>query len=450
MKLNMRKAALATIAMALSASCLPRPDSQGIRSGSRSRISSITMPLPDKLKQYVGPEKINAFSLNIIPGTCDAGVTGTTVNKLAGKVDINGSTLDSEKIRQGCAYTLTLSLGKADASGSKLEKIYLTNELQGKKTEISIDKTRVAKIQVTALLYVTEDGKKDLQIDGQTISVPSTTESDAEIGFDIAEQTPGQTSQSLTDYDYRKDITFTDIPFQSFSGTDYGSVFYKDVMTHTPASERDFQAGPSTHTHETLHGLQNAMRNKTGQKDAFFYLENGKGAYVLEPVENSKDVKNHIGASFRQLSSSRYQLYLVDQARSWTNTLYFFDEWNAYVGTTRSAVEIQRAGKWNPNDNSDPIEGLVDMMYFCSAAIISIKNVDAKYLATNKQFKATYAMVMEESSKWMNEARKEKIWIGSRAWVKMQNFQTASDGAEVRQAVKDLMGDAWAKRVLGF
>ena len=143
-------------------------------------------------------------------------------------------------------------------------------------------------------------------------------------------------------------------------------------------------------------------------------------------------------------------MYLVDQAASWKNTLYFFDEWNAYVGTTRSAVEIQRAGRWNPADNADPIEGLVDMMYFCSASIRSIKNVDPQYLATNKQFKATYAMIMEESVKWMNEARKEKMWSGSKAWTKMQNFQTAADGAPVRQTVKELMGDAWARRVLGF
>jgi hypothetical protein len=452
MSTNINMIAIATAAMTVIASCGVAPEAEDLGARKGSRISSITMPIPDRLKAYVAPDKINAFNLSIEPGTCDQGVTGTTITKVAGKIDGSGPTLANEKIRQACSYTLILSLGKVDATGTKLEKVYLTNDIEGRRTEIPIEKTRVSKIQVTTLLYVTADGQKDLMIEGQTVPVPTITESDAEIGVDIAQdgsQTP-QSGQPSADYDYRKDIVFTDVASYAFSGTDYGSVFYKDVMTHTPAGERDFQTGPSTHAHETLHGLHNAMRNRTRQKDAFFYLENGKGSYVIEPIENSRDVKNHIGASFRQLSASRYNLYLVEQARSWTNTLYFFDEWNAYVGTTRSAVEIQRAGRWNPADNADPIEGLVDFMYYCSASILSIKNVDPQYLATNKQFKATYAMIMEESVKWMNEARKESIWSGSKAWIKMQNFQTAADGANVRKAIKDLMGDAWTKRVLSF
>lgn len=50
----------------------------------------------------------------------------------------------------------------------------------------------------------------------------------------------------------------------------------------------------------------------------------------------------------------------------------------------------------------------------------------------------------------MNGAKKEKIWVGSKTWAKMQNVQTAADGAGVRKAVKDLMGDVWSKLVLGF
>jgi hypothetical protein len=252
------------------------------------------------------------------------------------------------------------------------------------------------------------------------------------------------------DYDWHLDGVLSAVSTESFTGQDYGSVYYKDVMTHTPAAERYLQSGPSTHVHETLHGMHNFMRNSTREKDGFFYYGNGQGIYILEPKENLSDVKNHIGASFRQLAQSRYDLYLVSQPSSWPNTLYIFDEWNAYLGTTRSAVEIKRAGHWDSSQNSDPIEGLVDFMYFCSASILSIKNVDPDYLRTNKQFKAGFAMIMEESGKWVNESKNEPLWSGSRAWNKMQNFQTAADGAEVRRAVKDLMGDAWTLRVLGF
>lgn len=434
---------LRLLSVALVTSCLPQTAADGVGGRSRSRISSITMPVPDKLKPLVAPEKINAYSLSIISGTCDSGITGTKIEKPSVKLELGGGTLANEKLKQGCAYTLIISLGKADSSGSKLEKIYLTNDTEARRTQIPIEKSRSAKIQATAMLYVTDDGKKDLGINELAILVPSVSESDVEIGVDIAQD-------GSNDYDWRKDAKFTDISQKSFSGKDYGSAYYRDVMTHTPASDRDFQSGPSTHAHETLHGLHAVMRNLTSQHDGFFYLDNGKGLYVDEPKENLKDVKNHIGQSFRSMASSRYDLYLVDQASSWPNTLYLFDEWNAYVATTRSAVEIKKAGQWDPSTNSDPIEGLVDFMYFCSASIISIKNIDAEYLVTNKQFKAAFAMIMEESVKWMNEAKKDPLWTNSGAWAKMNNFQTASDGAEVRQAVKDLMGDVWTKRVLGF
>jgi len=196
MSLTLRTTALSTTFLTIFASCQPRPESQDAWPGSRAHFSSITMPISDKLKTYMGADKINAFSLNIAPSACDAGVTGTTVDKVATKLELAGSTILSEKLRQGCAYTLTLSLGKADASGSKLEKIYLTNEAQGKKTEVPIEKTRVAKILITAILYVTEDGKKDLKIEGQTVPVPSVTDSDAEIGVDIAQNAAQVTQQT--------------------------------------------------------------------------------------------------------------------------------------------------------------------------------------------------------------------------------------------------------------
>jgi hypothetical protein len=186
--------ALASMLASAVASCQPRQDGQNISGGNRAKFSSITMPISDKLKAYIAADKINAFSLSIVPGTCDAGITGTTVSKVASKLELTGSTIMSEKLRQGCAYTLALSLGKADATGSKLEKIYLTNDVEGKKTEVSVDKTRVPKILITAVLYVTADGKNDLKIEGQTVPVPSVTESDAEIGVDIA-QNSGQTNQ---------------------------------------------------------------------------------------------------------------------------------------------------------------------------------------------------------------------------------------------------------------
>lgn len=437
---------------------------------SSSRLATITMPVPDKLKSLIGPGKINAYSLIITPGDCDPGVVGTTVEKIAEDLDLNGATLANEKIKQGCDYTLVISLGKADEQKTKLEKIYLTNDAQDKRTQISADQTRSAKIKVTALVFVTQDAKADLGINDQAIVVPSVNESDLDIDISIGgsganpnqqqnqqqdqqqqQSTPNPGNQSQTgDYDWRAVAKMSDVPTYPFTGNDYGSEFYRDIMSHTAPKDRYLTDVSSTQAHESLHGMHAAMRNLTREKDAFFYYRDGKGIYMIEPIENGRDIKNHIGASFRQLAAMRYKTYLIDQVVSWTNTLYIFDEWAAYIATTRSAVESYRAGKWNSAGNSDPIEGIADFMYFCSAAILSIKNVDPNYLAQNRQFKAGYAMIMEESVKWVNEARKETIWKNSKAWAKVQNLQTASDAAQVRAAVKELMGAAWTQRVLGF
>jgi hypothetical protein len=432
----------------LLASCLPSRLADESVAGARSRMASITMPVPDKLKNYIGPDKINAYDLSITPGACDQGVTGTTIRKVSQPLDLNGVSFANEKLRQGCAYTLVIALGRADQMQQNLAKIYLSNDLDGRRTEISAEQTRTAKINVTAYLYITNDGAKDLGLSLPSIPIPSSTHSDVDISIGVGGGQPPQNQQIPPgDYSWRENITFVDVPLFAFNSNDYGSAFYRDVMTRTPADARDFQAGPSTHCHETMHGLQNAMYNKTPARDFFFYFENGKGAYVVNPVNNLPDVKNHIGDSFKQLASSRYQLYLISQAQSWKETLYIYDEWNSYVGTTRSAYEIKKAGRWD-NSNADPIEGLADFMYFCSASLLSIKNVDPNYLATNKQFKAAFAMIMEQSVFWMNTARPE--WPNSAAFRKFQNLQTAADAQPVRDAVRELMGAAWTKRVMGF
>jgi len=462
------KASLGVAAGSLIAmtACVPRvanPDYQG-RNG--SKLASITMPVPDKLRALIGPEKINAYSLVIIPGTCDTGVTGTSVEKIAQDLDMNGASLANEKIKQGCDYTLIISLGKADAQKTKLEKVYLTNDAQDKRTQIAADQTRTSKIKVTALVFVTEAAKTDLGINDQAVVVPSSNESDLDIKIEFGQGNSQQNQQQQApqtmpnpgspspaqgaDYDWKAVARLSEVPTYPFSGNDYGSEFYRDIMNHTPPKERYLNDVSSTQAHESLHGLHSIMRNITTEKDAFFFYRDGKGIYIAEPKENARDIKNHIGASFRQLAAMRYKTYLIDQVVSWTNTLYIFDEWVAYIATTRSAVESFRAGKWNAAGNSDPVEGLADFIYFCSAAIISIKNVDSNYLVQNDQFKAGYAMIVEESMKWINEARKESIWQNSKAWAKVQNLQTASDAAEVRGAIKELMGPVWTQRVLGF
>jgi hypothetical protein len=174
-------------------------------------MASISMPIPDTLKNHVSPEKINAYSLSIVPGTCDAGVNGTKIEKTAVKLEVTGATLANEKLRQGCSYTLTLSLGKADSAFTKLEKIYLTNDFDQKRTQISIEETRAARIKIVALLSVTSDGKTDLGFNQPSFPVPSGSESDVDISVDI-----DRNSRSSSGWGMSKKKTADGIVLESF------------------------------------------------------------------------------------------------------------------------------------------------------------------------------------------------------------------------------------------
>ena len=273
------------------------------------------------------------------------------------------------------------------------------------------------------------------------------TSINGDTGSDQGNQSSG-TGQM--DYDWRANVQMASVPVQTFTGENYGSKFFQDIMSHT---KPDFFDEPATTAHETLHSLHSEMRQKSKVHEAFVYHKDGKGIYIVEPKPNLIDVKNHIGASFQEMAKYNYDTYLVKQIQYWKNTLYLYDEWACYIATARTAIEAQAAGKWTEtfrSSNTDPLEGLTELLYFNSAAILSIKNVDPAYLKSNKQFKAAYAMTMEESVYWINQARSNPYWAKSRAYGKLQNLQTAADAAPVRAAVKELMGDVWTKRVLGF
>ena len=252
------------------------------------------------------------------------------------------------------------------------------------------------------------------------------------------------------DYNWRDDAVLSQVPIRSFTGTDYGSAFYRDILSRTTPSYFD---EPATSAHESLHQLHSDMRKLKSPHYAFVYHRDGVGLHIKEPIENLIDVKNHIGSSFQQLAANTYKLYLVDQLKYWTNSLYIFDEWGAYIATSRVAVETHAAGQWSSRfaaNFTDPLEGMSEFMYYCSADILAIKSADPTYLATNKQFKAAFAMNMEESIFWLNEARKDPYWSRSRSFGKFQNLQTSPDAKEVRDAIRDLMGAPWTNRVMGF
>ncbi len=406
----------------------------------RSNMSSITMLIPDQIKPYVADGRLDAYNLAIVPGACDDGVVGKSIMKVAQKIDISSGKLSDEKLVRGCAYTLTMSLGKSDKEGSKLEKIYLTNDQDGKRTEISAAQTKFDKIKISALLYVTAEGKSDLKIEGQQIEVSSPEYSDVDIGVDIGEQ--------AGDFSWQSVLKVVNVANVGWSGDDLGSPFYRDIMSH---SQRKLEnQGATTNAHETQHFLNNAVREATrGVKDNVIYVGNGKAGLILEPAMKPSEARAYVPAELKKVS--RYETYMVKQIDNyWSNeALYIFDEWSGYRADLRVAIEMIKAGKGSAIGNEICIgDGAAEFLHFGSSVVAALKVKEPAYL-TNMQFKAAYALLAEESVKYI------KLGAGDRRIdcdaVKLLNhFVSSPEAAKNREVIREWMGQVWTKRVLGF
>jgi hypothetical protein len=421
----------------------------GQRSAAEARLSSITMPLPAAIKEHVGDDKINALSLTIEGNSCENdGVEATQISRSALRMTSDDK-LANEKVRRGCDYELTLSLGQASDDATKLSKVYLTNDRDGKRTKIKAADTKAEQLRVTVRLMVTEAGEKDLGIKG-AIPIPSQGEVDISIEpqFDDG-STSDPDLDKVVGYDWRKNITFVDMKPQSSIKNDFGSVFYREIHEYVPQKEWFSDVSLSTRAHETLHGLHAMMRNATRERDGFVYYEGGKGAYIIEPAEVYDQIRNNVQPKFAASSKSLYDLYLINQAKSWKNALYILDEWAGYVATSRTALESLKADKWDA-ENADPFSGLATYVYFGAALIKTLDEKDPDYLKSNKQFKAVMAMQIERSVNLLKDAEAMGKWPNSKGFPYLRMLQTDPENEALRKVVRDYFGKDWSKAKLGF
>jgi hypothetical protein len=402
-------------------------------------LSWITMPIPDQIKPHIAENKINAYSLSITAGACDPGVVAQSVSLNMVSLDLAGGKLVNEKLVPGCAYTLALSLGHADAARTMMQKTYLTNDQDGKRTEISIEQSRASKIKVTAVLYVTEDGKKDLKLDSEQVPVPSVDTSDVDIAVDI--DAPG-------DFNWRKSIQLIDIANVGWSGNDNGSAFYRDIMSHSQRKLENESA--TTNAHETQHFLNNAAREKTlGVHDNVIYVGDGKAAMIMEPSMKPNVVRNYVPEAMKKVS--RFQQYMIKQIdNSWKDeVLYIFDEWSGYRADLRVAVEMIRAGKSSAIGNEICIgDGAAEFLHFGSSAVAALKDKEPEYLK-NSQFKAAYAILAEDTVTYVRALSGDKR-LDCNANADLQYFIISPEAEHNRQVIREWMGPVWTRRVLGF
>lgn len=175
------------------------------------------------------------------------------------------------------------------------------------------------------------------------------------------------------------------------------NIIYNEVLSYSKEKPFGDAHGRSTNVHETVHGINNFIRNeqyKTNQKINAFYAGAGKAILVENPNIKIQDIVPFIPSVLR---GYRYNLYFVKQLGDWNDTpTYPMDEWSAYIAGAECAVDDFE--KDIPIIKSDSVSGSLEFSIYCAALALAVKNKDPEYWKNNKQFKNTiqYYLIKSE------------------------------------------------------
>jgi hypothetical protein len=115
---------------------------------------------------------------------------------------------------------------------------------------------------------------------------------------------------------------------------------YNEVISYSNSKPFGDSHGRSTNVHETVHGINNVLRNKysilSKKKINGFYAGAGKGVVVENPKIVMRDIIPYIPLSVR---GYRFNLYFEKQLGDWDSVpTYPIDEWSAYISGAECAV----------------------------------------------------------------------------------------------------------------
>lgn len=191
------------------------------------------------------------------------------------------------------------------------------------------------------------------------------------------------------------------------------------------------QHGRSTNVHETVHDMNNKLRNKYKEickKNVNgFYAGDGKGIIVLNPKIRMRDIIKYIP---QKLRGYRYKLYFVDQIGSWDEVpTYPIDEWSAYIAGAECAVDDHSNQIKIPK--SDYVSGALEFSIYCTALAMAVKENDPEYWNNYSQFKYMIKYFLVKS---------EKVFFEGEASFPLEeqdnlliNLRNHSDAKEMRE-----------------
>lgn len=169
-------------------SCIARPKHKlEVDESATAKLATISITPPQSISTQIESKLVNGVSVEIVPGECADGSTGTRLQKTVMEVQ-TGIRLDGIKVKSACSYKVLIEMGRLDTAGKNLQGVYLTN--LSSPTLLKPEDVKAGNVSVTATLRVTDEGKPI--ITGR-VSPPSDSNGSTDPG---GNSSPGQNQNS--------------------------------------------------------------------------------------------------------------------------------------------------------------------------------------------------------------------------------------------------------------
>lgn len=184
-------------------------------------------------------------------------------------------------------------------------------------------------------------------------------------------------------------------------------IIYNEILSYSKQKPFGDEHGRSTNVHETVHGINNELRNfyKTKLKKQInaFYAGAGKSIVIKDPSLTLRDIIPYIPSVLR---GYRYNLYFVKQIGDWNDVpTYPMDEWSAYIAGAECAVDD--FDRKIPIEKSDYVSGSLEFSIYCTSLALAVKNKDPEYWKNHEQFKNAMQYFLIKSERIFFKGKKQ-------------------------------------------
>lgn len=165
------------------------------------------------------------------------------------------------------------------------------------------------------------------------------------------------------------------------------SLIYNQIMSYSEDEPFGDSHGRSTNAHETVHGINNKLRNRykiiLKKNVNGFYAGEGHGIIVENPPITIRDIIPYIPNVVR---GYRFQLYFYEQLGAWNDVpTYPMDEWTSYIAGAETAVDDHK--NKIDTEKADSVSGSLEFSIYCTALAMAVKDKCPDFWENNKQFR---------------------------------------------------------------